>query len=132
MLKMHTEIHEGLHVKYLLLLSVTKIGIRWQILIKLYSHKNLSSLILESLHMDDDDSHYVKGVRLCLWTAATSGPTVHPPGDLWAWRTMVKWCQQGKTPDSSTRPLWQSYQQSYLVARQEELAKERKDRLVVL
>jgi hypothetical protein len=31
---------------------------------------------------------------------------------------------QGKTPDSSTRAVWQSYQQSYLVARQEELLKE--------
>jgi hypothetical protein len=29
------------------------------------------------------------GVRLCLTTAATNGPTVHPPGDMWAWRAMV-------------------------------------------
>jgi hypothetical protein len=29
------------------------------------------------------------GVRLCLRTAATNGPTVHPPGDNWAWRAMV-------------------------------------------
>jgi hypothetical protein len=28
-------------------------------------------------------------VRLCLRTAATNGPIVHPPGDLWAWRAMV-------------------------------------------
>jgi hypothetical protein len=26
------------------------------------------------------------GVRLCLRTAATNGPIVHPPGDMWVWR----------------------------------------------
>jgi hypothetical protein len=31
---------------------------------------------------------------------------------IWAWRTMVEWYRQGKTPHSSTRALWQSYQQS--------------------
>jgi hypothetical protein len=25
----------------------------------------------------------------CLITAATNGPIVHPPGDMWAWRAMV-------------------------------------------
>jgi hypothetical protein len=39
-------------------------------------------------------------------------PTVHPPGDIWPWRTMMEWCLQRKTPDSSTRALWQSCQQS--------------------
>jgi hypothetical protein len=29
---------------------------------------------------------------------------------------MVEWCWQRKTPDSSTRVLWQSYQQRHLVA----------------
>jgi hypothetical protein len=28
-------------------------------------------------------------VRLCLRTAATSGPIDHPPGDMWTWRAMV-------------------------------------------
>jgi hypothetical protein len=28
-------------------------------------------------------------VRLCLRTAATNGPSVHPPGDTWTWRAMV-------------------------------------------
>jgi hypothetical protein len=28
---------------------------------------------------------HVDGVRLRLWTAATNGPIVHPPGDIWAW-----------------------------------------------
>jgi hypothetical protein len=27
--------------------------------------------------------------RLCLRTAATNGPIVHPPGDMLIWRTMV-------------------------------------------
>jgi hypothetical protein len=34
-------------------------------------------------HIDYD------GVKLCLRTAATNGPIVHPRGDMWAWRTMV-------------------------------------------
>jgi hypothetical protein len=34
------------------------------------------------------------------------------------------WNINGKTPDSSTTALWQSYQQSHLVAKQEELSKE--------
>jgi hypothetical protein len=29
------------------------------------------------------------GVRLRLRNAATNGPIVHPPGDMWAWTTMV-------------------------------------------
>jgi hypothetical protein len=38
--------------------------------------------------------------------------------------TMLELYQQGKTSDSSIRTLWQSYQQSYLEAKQEEMAKE--------
>jgi hypothetical protein len=37
---------------------------------------------------------------------------------------MTELCRQGKTPDSSTRALWKSYQQSNLVAYQKYLAKE--------
>jgi hypothetical protein len=29
----------------------------------------------------DDDDNDVDGVRLCLWTAASNGTIVHPPGD---------------------------------------------------
>jgi hypothetical protein len=29
------------------------------------------------------------GIRLSLRNAATNGPTVHPAGDMWAWRAMV-------------------------------------------
>jgi hypothetical protein len=63
-------------------------------------------------------------MRQCLWTAATNGPTIHLPGDIRAWRTTVRWYRQGKTPNSSTRASWQSYQQSPLIEKQEELAKE--------
>jgi hypothetical protein len=59
-------------------------------------------MIFRSVGGDDD---HVNWVRLRLWTAATNCPIVHPPGDKWAWRTMVEWCRQGKTPDSSTRAL---------------------------
>jgi hypothetical protein len=58
----------------------------------------------------------VDGMRLRLWTAATNRPIVYPLGDTWAWITMVKWFWQRKTPDSFTRALWYSYQQSHLVA----------------
>jgi hypothetical protein len=39
---------------------------------------------------------HVDGVRPCLWTVATSGLTVHPPGDIWVWRATVEWYWQGK------------------------------------
>jgi hypothetical protein len=52
-----------------------------------------------------DDDH-VDGVRPHLWTAATNGPIVHPPGDIWTWRTVMEWYRQRKTPDSSTRAVW--------------------------
>jgi hypothetical protein len=47
-------------------------------------------------------------VRLHLWTAANNRPIVHPPGDIWVWRTwwndnVVK----GKTTDSTTSDIWQ-------------------------
>jgi hypothetical protein len=45
-------------------------------------------------------------------------------GDTWAWRTMVDWYWQGKTPHSSTRTLWQPYQQ-LCSSKVEELEKEK-------
>jgi hypothetical protein len=53
--------------------------------------------------------------QIRMWTAVTNGPIVHSPGDIWALITMVEWCRQRKTSDSSTRALWQSYPQSHLV-----------------
>jgi hypothetical protein len=63
----------------------------------------------------DDDA--VDGARLSLWTLDMNGPTVHHPGDIWAWTAMVEWNQQGKTPDLTTRALW------HLVANQEQFGK---------
>jgi hypothetical protein len=51
-------------------------------------------------------------------------PIIHLPGDIWAWRTMVEWYLQEKSPDSSITALWKSHQQSQPVAKQEELEKE--------
>jgi hypothetical protein len=42
---------------------------------------------------------HVDGVTLCLWNANTNGPTVHAPGDIWAWRATVEWYWQGKTEE---------------------------------
>jgi hypothetical protein len=72
-----------------------------------------------------DDDHHFDGIRPHLWTVATNEPTVHSPrdGPVLTRRAMMKWYRQGKTPDSFTRPIWQSYQPSNLVAKQEELAK---------
>jgi hypothetical protein len=41
-----------------------------------------------------------RGARLRLWTAATNGTIVNPPGDTWAWRTMVVLYRQGNTTDA--------------------------------
>jgi hypothetical protein len=29
-------------------------------------------------------------MRICLWTAVTNGPIVHPPGDIWVWMRKPK------------------------------------------
>jgi hypothetical protein len=39
------------------------------------------------------------GMRLCLWTAASSWPIVHPTDDIWVWRATVKLYRQGKTEE---------------------------------
>jgi hypothetical protein len=58
---------------------------------------------------------HVDGVRR-LRTAAITRPIVHPPGDVWTWTVMVVTMSAGKTRDSSTRALWQSYQQRHMGA----------------
>jgi hypothetical protein len=66
-----------------------------------------------------DDDH-VDGVRLCLWTAATSGPIVHHLGDIWAWRTVVEWYRRR---NAWFRPpeICGSPSSSHLAANKEEL-----------
>jgi hypothetical protein len=39
---------------------------------------------------------HVDGVRPCLWTAATTGPVVHPPDYIWVWKTTVEWQRRGE------------------------------------
>jgi hypothetical protein len=51
------------------------------------------------------------GVRLCLWTAATNGLIIHAPGDM-SMKNYGGMISAGEIPDSSTRAVWQSYQQS--------------------
>jgi hypothetical protein len=47
----------------------------------------------------------VYGMRLCLWTAATSGSVVHPAGDIWVWRATMEWYWQGKTEELRESPV---------------------------
>jgi hypothetical protein len=47
---------------------------------------------------------HVDGVRRCLWTAATNGPIVDPPGYILAWRVMVESYWQGKPQELRGKP----------------------------
>jgi hypothetical protein len=73
-------------------------------------HNNINSYLLMMMMM-------IMSMWWDVWTMTTNKPIVRSPGDTWAWRNMVEWwCWQGKTPDSSTRALWKSYQQRHLIA----------------
>jgi hypothetical protein len=71
-------------------------------------HMGIQDLNLPHVHVD--------GMRLCLWTAATSSPIVHPSHDVWVWRETVEWLTwenqrtQRKTCSSATlsttNPIW--------------------------
>jgi hypothetical protein len=73
-------------------------------------------------YSDDDDNNNVYGRRLRLWTVTSNGPIIHTHV-IYELEDPC-WHRHGKTPDSSTTALWQSYQQSNLVAKQEEPGKE--------
>jgi hypothetical protein len=47
---------------------------------------------------------HVDGVRQRLWTAATTMPVVHPPGDVWVRRATVDLYRQGKTEELRAKP----------------------------
>jgi hypothetical protein len=92
----------------------------------MWSHKCKSktqtfcvSVLYESEHDDGNDDDVDDGVRLRFWAAARKWSTVHPRGDIWAWRTMVEWCRDYlliRPPGFSDNPT-----SSHLLANQEEL-----------
>jgi hypothetical protein len=92
-------------------LYVTKCDMRWMA-------KKAAGVTDE---YNDDDNH-VDGVRLRLWTAATSGLIVHPEWYV-SMGTMVEWCRHRKIPDSSTRAPWQNLPAKSTGSKQEERAK---------
>jgi hypothetical protein len=66
------------------------------------NHRDLSKYWIRHAHFIDWYKLFLKtshiqyswlidcdGVRLCLRTAATNGPIVHPSGDMWSWRAIV-------------------------------------------
>jgi hypothetical protein len=63
------------------------------------------TFIKNTLHDGNDLLTDYDGVRLCLRTASTNEPNVHPRGDVRAWKAMIMMMMAGVTPDSPTRPL---------------------------
>jgi hypothetical protein len=57
---------------------------------------------------------HVYGVRLCLWTAATNGPIVHPSGDIYEYGAIVEWCRQRKTEELGEKPCHFVHRKSYM------------------
>jgi hypothetical protein len=50
----------------------------------------------------------------CLRNGGFNGPVAHLSRDIWAWSTMVEWCE-GKIPHSSTTVLFGIPSDSHLV-----------------
>jgi hypothetical protein len=61
-----------------------------------FLERTLWRCIKSSVYVGGMNVVHVDGVRRCLWTAPTNGPTVHPAGDIWVWRATVEWWWQGK------------------------------------
>jgi hypothetical protein len=47
----------------------------------------------------------VSVATLSLWTAASNGPTVHPPDGIWVWETTVELYWQGKPEKLGENPV---------------------------
>jgi hypothetical protein len=97
------------------------------LLVTLFGGRVLSWVILPSRSMICL-YFYMRGPVLfvrCRWGETTSLNCGYQqaPDDVRAWITMVEIYWLGKTSESSTRELWQSYEQSNLVAKQEEREK---------
>jgi hypothetical protein len=60
-------------------------------------HKAIAFAIIVVVVVDDDDDDEV---RLCLWTAATFGPVVHPSDDTWVWS------HSGMNLTGKNRKIW--------------------------
>jgi hypothetical protein len=74
--------------------------IEHEVLSEIFGPKKEVAEWWRKLHYDDD----VDRVRLRLWTAAFNESILHPPGDIWAWRTMVELYREGNflfVPQSS-------------------------------
>jgi hypothetical protein len=66
---------------------------KWRIISKYYIYSRYGCILSTYLTCNNIWLLvHVYGVRLCLWTVATNGPIVHPPGDTWVWRVMVECC----------------------------------------
>jgi hypothetical protein len=48
-------------------------------------------------------------MRPSLWTAASNGPIVLPPDDIWVWRTTMEWYIDRGKPKNSERNLSQCH-----------------------
>jgi hypothetical protein len=78
-------------------------------------HK-IYTLVIQQTKWDSENYVHVDGVRICLWTAATIGPTVCSLGDIRVWRATVERYWQSKTDEltqtwpsttlSTTNPTW--------------------------
>jgi hypothetical protein len=101
----------------------------------LKKHQHLHISLLEELRFCPRDWYnYIRMTEETLWLLYRWGETTFLNCDhQWAYCSSLRWytslenyagmIRVGKTPESSTRALWQSCQQSHLIEHREELAK---------